>query len=263
LAKRLAILVVLALIAPAIFSQTGPGRSSPDLFPGSGVVTRVSDGDSLRIRFADSGERRLRLIGFNSPELDDQRESAAFWAFLAKRFADFHLRGRGVRLEYDETPVDDYGRILAYIVTEDGALFNELIIREGFAYAFLKYPFREDYRARFSRAQADAKREGRGLWHSGEPETIAASAAGSNLGRFIRVRFECATVTRERGFVFLRAAGGDFEALVPLDRRSAFPRLEDLAGRTVVVTGFLEAFRGRPQIMLNFGRQLELEYKPN
>ena len=118
------LLIAITLIAPAAFSQTRPGRSSPGLFPGSGVVTRVSDGDSLRIRFADGGERRLRLIGVNSPELDDPRESAAFWAFLAKRFVDFHLRGRSVRLEYDETPVDDYGRILAYVVTEDGALFS-------------------------------------------------------------------------------------------------------------------------------------------
>jgi Staphylococcal nuclease homologue len=201
----------------------------------------------------------VRLIGINSPELDDQRESAAFWAFLAKRFAGFHLRGQSVRLEYDETPVDDYGRILAYVVTEDGVLFNELIIREGYAYAFLKYPFRRDYRTRFSQAQAEAKREGRGLWHSGQPETIAASAAGSNLGRFVGVRFECASITRERGFIFLRSSGKDFEALVPLDRRSDFPRLEDCRGRFITVTGFLEAFRGRPQIMLGFPRQLALE----
>jgi micrococcal nuclease len=201
----------------------------------------------------------VRLIGVNSPELKDQRESAAFWAFLAKRFADFHLHGRSVRLEYDQTPLDDYGRILAYVLTEDGALFNELIIREGYAYAFLRYPFREDYQARFSRAQADAKRAGRGLWQTGEPATIAAPAAGANLGRFVRVRFDCATVTRERGFIFLRAAGKDFEALVPLDRRSAFTRLEDCAGGTVTVSGFLEAFRGRPQIILNFPRQLRLE----
>jgi micrococcal nuclease len=88
---------------------------------------------------------------------------------------------------------------------------------------------------------------------------IPASAAGANLGRFLRVRFNCAIVARERGFIFLRASGKDFEALVPVDRRGAFPPLEECAGRSVIVTGLLEAFRGRPQILVNFPRQLHLE----
>ncbi|OGD19972.1 MAG: hypothetical protein A2W03_15975 [Candidatus Aminicenantes bacterium RBG_16_63_16] len=244
---------------PAISFAARPGGSGAQRFPGSGVVTQIADGDTLRVRFVDGGERRVRLIGVNSPELNDQREEAAFWAFLARRFANFHLRGRSIRLAYDETPVDEYGRILAYVLTADGVLFNELIIREGYAYAFLKYPFRPDYRARFKQAETGAKRAGRGLWHRGEPDTIAAPAADANLGRFVRVRFDCAAIIRERGFIFLRSARKDIEALVPLDRRSAFPRLEDCADRTIVVTGFLEAFRGRPQIILQFPRQLELD----
>lgn len=251
----LRMLIILIAVPPLALPQ-GPG---PGRFPGSGLITRVSDGDSLWVRFADGGERRLRLIGVNSPELNDPREEEAFRGFLAKRFAEFHLRGRNVRLEYGATPVDDYGRILAYVWTEDGRLFNELIIREGFAYAFLRYPFRRDYQARFRQAEDDARREGLGLWHSGRPETIAAAAAVANLGRCVRVRFDCATVTRERGFIMLRSAAKDFEAIVPLDRRSAFPALEDYAGRTVAVTGFLEAFRGRPQILLQFPRQLAVD----
>jgi len=253
------VLARLVLVAPAAPSPNPSGRPGRQLTADTGVVTRVADGDTLRIRLADGGERRVRLIGINSPELNDERKEPAFWAFLAARYTLFHLRGRRVRLEYDDTRLDEYGRTLAYVLTEDGALFNERILRDGYARAFLKYPFREDYRARFRQAQADAKRSGRGLWHSGEPETIAASAAGANLGGFFCVRFDCASVTRERGFMFLRSAAKDFEALVPLDRLSAFARLEDCAGRSVAVTGFIEAFGGRPQILLNFLHQLRLE----
>ncbi len=257
------VLGTLALIIPSIFPQSRSGRSGPERFPDSGVVTRVVDGDTFRVRLADGGERRVRLIGVNSPELNAEKEDAAFWAFLARRFADFHLRGRQVRLDYDETPVDDYGRILAYVLTEDGVLFNELIIREGYAYALLRYPFRRDYRARFSRAQADAQRSGRGLWQTGDPETISAAAAGPNLGRYVRVRFQCATVSRERGFIFLRSARKDFEALIPLDHKNVFAGLEECAGRTVAVTGFLEAFRGRPQIMHQLPAPARRRVKPD
>jgi micrococcal nuclease len=247
------------LAAAAAWPPNPSDRPVPQPSADTGVVTRVADGDTIRVRFADGGERRVRLIGVNSPELGDGRTEAAFWAFLAARYTLFHLRGRTVRLEYDTTRLDDYGRTLAYVMTEDGELFNERLVRDGYARAFLKYPFREDYRSRLRQAQAEAKREGRGLWGSGEPETIAASSAGASLGRFAAVRFDCRAVTRERGFMFLRSAAGDFEALVPLDRLGDFPRLEDQAGRTVVVKGFIEAFRGRPQIILNFPGQLEFE----
>jgi micrococcal nuclease len=253
------LLGTMALIAAAARSANPSGCPGRQQTADTGVITRVADGDTLRVRLADGGERRVRLIGINSPELNDERQEPAFWAFLAARYTLFHLRGRSVRLEYDETRLDDYGRTLAYVLTEDGALFNERIIRDGYARAFLKYPFREDYRARFRQAQADAKRSGRGLWHSGDPKTITASAAGANLGGVFSVRFDCASVTRERGFMFLRSAAKDFEALVPLDRLSAFARLEDCAGRSVAVTGFIEAFRGRPQILLHFPHQLRLE----
>jgi micrococcal nuclease len=250
---------MLSLFAPAAPSANPSGRPGRQQTADTGIVTRVADGDTLRVKLADGGERRVRLIGINSPELNDERQEPAFWAFLAARYALFHLRGRNVRLEYDETRLDDYGRTLAYVLTEDGALFNERIIRDGYARAFLKYPFREDYRSRFRQAQADAKRSGRGLWHDGEPETIAASAAGANLGGVFCVRFDCASVTRERGFMFLRSAAKDFEALVPLDRLSSFTRLDAHAGRSVAVTGFIEAFRGRPQILLHFPHQLRID----
>lgn len=249
--------LALLFLAPSL--QARSGAAVLQRFPNSGIVSGVSDGDSLRVRFSDGVERRVRLIGVDSPELDAPRTRDAFRALLAKRFTFFHLFRRAIRLEFDSELIDAYGRVLAYVRTEDGELFNEILIREGYARAFLSYPFRPDYRVRFERAEAEAKRAGKGLWQNAEPELIPATEAGSHLGRLIRVRFVCSGIAERRGFLILDSAGLEFEALIPDDRRRAFPRLGACVGGTLVVTGFLEEFGGRPQIMVSFPSQLERE----
>jgi micrococcal nuclease len=246
-----------ALLVLPLRGDLGPAAFQ--IFPDSGIVSGVSDGDSLRVRFSDGVERRVRLIGVDSPELDAPRSRDAFRALLAKRFTFFHLFRRAIRLEYDSEPLDVYGRVLAYVRTEDGELFNVLLIREGYARAFLRYPFRPAYRDCFKRAEAEAKRAGKGLWQNAEPELIPATEVRSHLGRLIRVRFVCSGIAERRGFLILDSAGHEFETLIPEARRRAFPRLSACVGGTLVVTGFLEEFGGRPQIMVSFPSQLERE----
>lgn len=240
--------------------SSAPGLAAPteDVFPESGTVVRVSDGDTATIRFADGVERRVRFIGVDAPEMDDPKEDVAFRAFLSKRFAFHHLYGRDIRLTYDFSPLDEHGRVLAYVWPEKEKLFNEFIIRQGFAAAFLKYPYRKDYQERFRAAEAQARKENRGFWRQDAPAIISVSEVRSHLGEVISVRFRCVEVSRKRSFLYLRSADDAFEALAPLDRLPFFPEIESCGGKQIIVTGFLEEFRGRPQIMLSFPRQLRL-----
>jgi micrococcal nuclease len=239
---------------------SAPGFAAPikSVFPESGTVVRVSDGDTATIRFADGVERRVRFIGVDAPEMGDPREDAAFRAFLSKRFAFHHLYRRDVHLTYDFSPLDEHGRVLAYIWPEKGKLFNDFIIRQGFAAAFLKYPYRKDYQKRFRAAEAEARKENRGFWRRDAPAVISVSEVRSRLGEVISVRFRCAEVSRKRSFLYLRSADDAFEALVPRERLLFIPEIESCRGKEIIVTGFLEEFRGRPQIMLSFPRQLRL-----
>ena len=84
----------------------------------------------------------------DSPEIDDTREKVQFFAFMAKRFSFFHLYKKEVKLSYDWELEDKYGRLLAYVSTEKIGLFNDYLIREGYAFVFLKYPYRKDYEFR-------------------------------------------------------------------------------------------------------------------
>lgn len=227
-------------------------------FPESGVVVRVTDGDTVTVRFSDTIERRVRLIGVDAPEMDDPREEVAWRAFLSRRFAFHHLYRGTVRLTYDSTPLDEHGRVLAYVWKAEGTLFNELIIRQGFANAFLKYPFRQDFQKRFRAAAAAARKEGRGFWRTDDPEEISAYEIRFHFGEIVTLHFHCAKVLKQRSFLFLRAAGSDFEALIPLERSDRFPGAESWAGKSLTVTGLAEEFAGRPQIVVAFPWQVRL-----
>ncbi|MEW5899990.1 MAG: thermonuclease family protein [Acidobacteriota bacterium] len=225
-------------------------------FSTSGTVVFVFDGDTVKVKFEDGLERRVRLIGADAPELDDQREKIALWAQLAKRFAFFHLSGRRIRLTYDFEPLDKHGRVLAYIWTDEGRLFNELMIARGFGHAFLSYPFRSDYQRSFREAETEARNEKRGLWRDEGPEAVSLDEARPSLGDYVSIRFTPAEISENRFYVYLSVAGRKFEALIPRERRTLFPSAETLRGKELVATGLLEEFKGRLQIILFFPCQL-------
>ena len=220
-----------------------------------GIVTAVFDGDTIKVKFRSGLEKRVRLIGIESPEMDDEREEVGFWAFMAKRFAFYFLYKKEVRLSYDWQKEDDYGRILAY-VWKDKMFFNDFIVREGFAYAFLKFPFRKDYQNMFKESEELARKEGRGLWFKGQYPLIGVSDIKRHIGELISIKFVCKSIETKRGFVFLNASKRSFAALIPTSYLAKFPSYKSFKNRNLMVTGFLEEFQGQPQIVISFPRQI-------
>ncbi|MCJ7588129.1 MAG: thermonuclease family protein [Candidatus Aminicenantes bacterium] len=189
--------------------------------------------------------------------MDDERETVLFFAHMAKRFAFYHLYDKEVRLTYDWERTDDYGRTLAYVVMEDGALFNESIIKEGFAHAFTKYPFREDMKTRFRKAEKEARRLNKGLWRKKPWPVIRAEDARSHSGRIVTVEFTYRDVAEEGRYLYLRSEG-DFEVFIPKPPPVPAAELRSLVGRAVAVTGYIEEFKGRVQIALTVRSQFIL-----
>ena len=221
-----------------------------------GVVIVVYDGDTLKVRFDDGSEKRVRLIGIDAPETDDSREEARYRAHLAKRFVFYHLYRQRVRLSYDWELEDKYGRILAYIWIDEG-LFNEFILEEGFASVFLKYPFREDYRKRLMQAQKKARRMEIGLWKRDPFPCLSVKQVKQNIGQLSCVEFFCSQAKKEGKFIFFHSAKSEFSALVPQEAWHLFPQYKSFQGMNLAVSGFLEEYKDKPQIMIFFPNQLK------
>jgi micrococcal nuclease len=214
-----------------------------------GMVVVVYDGDTIKVRFDDGSERKVRLIGIDSPEIEDEREDIRLFAYVAKRFSFDHLYRKQIRLTFDWEHEDKYGRLLAYVWLDRETLFNELILKEGYASAFLKFPFNNEYRRRFVEAERTARRDAKGLWQREPLPTIASSAAGQNLRKYISVKFKCVDIRSRGRLVFLHSPDV-FSAIIPRSNLSLFPDLESFRGRWIVVKGYLEKYKGSPQIVV-------------
>lgn len=125
-------------------------------------VTWIVDGDTISVRIGDRRES-VRLLGVDSPEPNDVRDDYKQAAYDARDHLIERLKGRTVVLESD--PVaddrDKHGRLLRYVVV-DGENVNLSLVRDGWVFAFLKYPLsrREEFRL----AEAEAQKAGRGVW---------------------------------------------------------------------------------------------------
>lgn len=127
-------------------------------------VESVADGDTIHVRVR--GDRvTVRLIGVDTPELSDRHDPGAApqpFAREATAFTRARLVGRQVRLEYERGDrLDRFGRTLAYVFLDE-AFFNRELVREGYARAYTRYPFR--FREQFVADEAAARRARRGLW---------------------------------------------------------------------------------------------------
>lgn len=227
-----------------------------------GKITAVYDGDTVRVRPESGEEKRVRLIGVDSPELDDSREKVRFLAFLSRRFAFHHLYERVVTLTFDRETEDSYGRLLAYVWTEDGRLFNEFLVREGFASAYLKFPFDEVVRKRLKEAEGQARRTSSGLWQPEPFPQIDPGAVAGSVGKIVTVMFRCTGTLKRSGYLVLRPGRGGFEVLIQRSTLAALSGDTDFKGRTLRVVGFVELFRGVPQVMVGVASQLAVVAEP-
>ena len=138
--------------------REGVFRPAPTPGEGWRVVERVIDGDTLVL---DGGER-VRLIGVDTPELHHPQKPVEYFAREAAAFTQRMCQGKRVRLEYDQQRVDRYRRTLAYVYLEDGSFLNAELIRQGYGFAYTRFPFA--YLEEFRRLEREARAAEHGLW---------------------------------------------------------------------------------------------------
>ena len=121
----------------------------------TGVVTRVSDGDTIWVTDASRLRHKVRLLDIDAPE-SAQPFGAESTAYLKSL-----VGGRTVRVAGDGH--DMYGRVLG-VVWLDGEDVNLKMVREGMAWVY-----RHSANAQYAAAQKEARAARRGLWAAPSP----------------------------------------------------------------------------------------------
>lgn len=234
-------------------------KKDPEVHGKTGTVVVVYDGDTIKVRFDNGLERKVRLIGIDCPEIDDSNKEKFLQARLAKRFVFHYLYRKTVKLTYESEHEDKYGRLLAYIWIE-GRLFNEFILSEGFARVFLAFPY--ELKKRFIQAQKAAQEQGRGFWREKPYPLVPAQNIRDHIGKLLRVRFTCVQTRHQGRFHFLYPEKKGFTILIPEENRSGFPDLSTYKERNIETFGFLEEYKAQPQIMVFDPLQIKVVNEP-
>ena len=160
-----------ALLLSAVFAAAAlllnarrPAPAQTTSPPGAAVVTRVVDGDTLRVRLGRTDER-VRLIGIDTPEsVKPGTPVECFAKEASAHTAELVPPGTAVRLVRDVEARDRYGRLLAYVYrSSDGLFVNLALARDGYA-APLTIPPNVAHAEEVAAASGRARQAGRGLW---------------------------------------------------------------------------------------------------
>ncbi len=125
------------------------------------LVEEIVDGDTLII---ENGIR-IRLLGIDAPEIDQ-----CFGDKAKKELAKLVL-GQQIVLEKDQTAIDNYGRLLRYVILHQDnpevsdKLLNNVLVQKGLAKALYIKPNRR-YLSLLQSSQIEAEEEKHGMWGS-------------------------------------------------------------------------------------------------
>ena len=177
--------------------NTEPTETTPpdavDGEPVTVTVTRVIDGDTMEIEFANGTEDTVRLLGVDTPETTLSRVSPGEfagipdttagrdhlfnWGERATTLAEDELEGTQVQIVFD--PNSDrrgyFDRLLVYLYV-DGENFNEQILTEGYA---RMYDSQFSLHEEFTVAEQEAQDSDAGLWDFQDADTESVTDSDS------------------------------------------------------------------------------------
>jgi endonuclease YncB( thermonuclease family) len=127
-------------------------------------VVKVYDGDTIRVRFKNDKEERVRFLLVDTPETSHPRKGVEPYGEEAKLFTRYMInQSRVVELGYDAEKRDHYGRLLAYVYV-DRKLLQEELAKKGLARVSYTRNRNPDMVRKMKEAEQMAKSKGKGIW---------------------------------------------------------------------------------------------------
>ena len=221
-------------------------------------VVSVSDGDTLRL----SDDRRVRIVGINTPELAHNGRPAE--ALAEEAYAELQKLVRAshnhVGLRLGDEGHDHYGRVLAHVFLDNGQSVEAQMLSLGLATRVAIPPnvWGQDC---FAQAENAARMAGRGLWSLPAYRTpLDARHLPENVSGYILLQGRVEKVGGSRHAQWINLEGGvalkiDHD-LLPYFRDI---NLQSLQGKRIEARGWLTRPGGKsPRIRLTHPSMLRV-----
>lgn len=154
--SRIKIILLSALITLSFFYIDQKIGITGNFYTVERLVVEVIDGDTIKI---ETGEK-VRLVGINSPEIGEYLYEES------KKFLEREIKGKRVRLFWDDKKEDIYGRRLAFVFLGNENI-NVKIVRNGLAHTYEVNKIKK-YSNELIEAERYARENGLGIWKKSE-----------------------------------------------------------------------------------------------
>jgi micrococcal nuclease len=123
-------------------------------------IARVTDGDTVVL----SDDRRIRLIGINTLELNSTLPQDKQWAVSATTELEKQIQSKRVSLIIGLEEFDRHGRTLAHLRLDDGSSVAEALISKGLGVSIAVGP-NERCADQYERSEQLARQARLGIWN--------------------------------------------------------------------------------------------------
>ncbi len=256
---------VLPCVAVALLAGVDAAAADVAVKPEHARVVSVLDGDTLLIDPSAGGRQEVRLAGVQAPKPfpDGSEGWLVKHAEAAFRGLSELADGAALILIVPEQRTNRYGQLLAQAHRADGLWLQGEMLRRGLV-RVQTLPATSAHADEMLAIEAQARREGRGIWADPRFAVRTPEALSRDIGTFQVVEGTVQRTARVKSRIYLNFGEdwrSDFTVSMTPRLAAAFAasgiEVMALAGRGVRVRGWLDSLNG-PLIELTHREQLEL-----
>lgn len=216
-------------------------------------LKKVYDGDTVLL----TNGKKVRFLGVNTPEVEGRNKVEQAGGEAAKQWLLSALKNKKIRLEKDVEKRDKYGRLLAYVFTEDNVHINLQLLNLGLASLNI-YPPNLKYSEVFLQAEQQAEQHRLGIWDAAE--YAPRQAEDIKTGRFKgwqRVVGRVKNVRHSRRNSYLNLTDN---LALKIDKKvvKLFPKLESYTGKSIEVRGWIRKYKKRYSMILRHPSSIKI-----
>ena len=221
----------------------------------STVIKRVIDGDTVKT----VDDKTIRILGVDTPEINWDENTADYYGYKARDFTKEQLLNEKVYLEYDTEKSDDYGRTLAYIYLNDGQLFNNQLLENGYAHLMIVKP-NNKYEKKFKKTAKKAREKKVGIWNrlnqlEEKIPMISWEKAEKYYGEEVIVKGEIVNTHKSEEVTYLNFAENYWEILTIVIFNDDLNKFDYnpanfLKGKQIKVVGKVKKYEGSAEIVV-------------
>ena len=219
-------------------------------------VKWVYDGDTLLLKDG----RKIRLIGINTPEVAHHKQKGQRYGREATEKLRELLKGvnNKVRLERGKQARDRYKRELAHVFLPDGTDISEWMLQQGWA-TLMVFPPNTRYINNYRKAERSAQLKKRHIWRQKTHQIQKPRQLKRAYRGYVRLKSTIKSIKITKNNIILAL---DKKILIKLGKQnlnyfnSYNPK--KLLHQEVIISGFLQKYRGKRMIRLRHPVQLTL-----